>query len=198
MSSWHKKRTVMRRYDLTACIYDMRYAREQADKIEAVLKNVGMEKHGLILDVGCGTGILFDYVADKADAILGLDLSKKTLLQATEHIRETRLANIHLIQADADNMPFCPDVFNRVFAMTILQNTPNPEKTLAEMKRVARNDAVFVVSGLKKIFARRAFERLLRNSQLKTLSFEDENLTCHVAVCANSAIASLDTSRKDS
>jgi ubiquinone/menaquinone biosynthesis C-methylase UbiE len=197
MSGWQKKRRVMIRYDATASIYDRRYAEEQAAKVEAALKDVRIEKECVILDVGCGTGILFDHVADEADGIVGLDLSKKCLLQARERIRDKRMRNVQLIQADADNMPFCNEVFNTVFAMTILQNTPSPTETLAEIKRVSRNDAPFVVSGLKKIFTKEGFEWLLKNSQLNTLMLEDEELKCYVAVCTNRLIVGPSSDQKD-
>jgi ubiquinone/menaquinone biosynthesis C-methylase UbiE len=197
MSGWQKKRRVMICYDTTASIYDRRYAEEQAAKVEAALKNVRIEKEGLILDVGCGTGILFDHVADEADGIIGLDFSKKCLLQAKERIRNRQLRNVQLILADADNMPFHNEVFNRVFAMTILQNMPSPVETLAEIKRVSRNDAFFVVSGLKRIFSKKGFERLLKNSQLNTLMLEDEKLKCYVAVCTNPPIIGFSASQKE-
>lgn len=197
MSGWHKKRRVMICYDTTASIYDRRYAEEQAAKVEAALKNVRIGKEWVILDVGCGTGILFDHVADEADGIVGLDFSKKCLLQAKERMRNKKLRNVQLIQADADNMPFHNEVFNTVFAMTILQNTPSPNETLAEIKRVSRNDAPFVVSGLKKIFTKEGFERLLKNSQLNTVMLEDEKLKCFVAVCTNPPIIGLSASQKE-
>jgi ubiquinone/menaquinone biosynthesis C-methylase UbiE len=196
MSGWHKKRRVMVCYDTTASIYDRRYAEEQAAKVEAALKNVSIEKEGLILDVGCGTGILFDHVADEADGIIGVDFSKKCLLQAKERIFNKSLQNVQLILADVDNMPFHNEVFNTVFAMTILQNMPSPSETLAEIKRVSINDALFVVSGLKKIFTEKGFERLLKNSQLNTLMLEDEKLKCYVAVCTNQPNVGLAASQK--
>jgi ubiquinone/menaquinone biosynthesis C-methylase UbiE len=187
MLGWNKKRRIMLCYDTTATIYDKRYAEEQAAKIEAALKHVKIEKDWLILDVGCGTGILFDYVADEADGVVGLDFSKKCLLQAKERIRNKQLRNVQLIQADADNMPFHNEIFNTVFAMTILQNTPSPKESLAEIKRVSGNDSLFVITGLKKIFTLECFDRLLKNSQLNTLMLEDEKLRCYVAVCTNSS-----------
>jgi ubiquinone/menaquinone biosynthesis C-methylase UbiE len=197
MLGWEKKRRVMICYDTTATIYDKRYAEEQAAKVEAALKHVKIEEDWLILDVGCGTGILFDYIADQSDGVVGLDFSKKCLLQAKERIRNKRLRDVQLIQADADNMPFHDEVFNAVFAMTILQNTPSPSETLAEIKRVLRKDALFVITGLKKIFTEEGFERLLKKSQLTTLVLEDEKLKCYVAVCANSPIIGLSASRKE-
>ncbi|MGA3192739.1 MAG: class I SAM-dependent methyltransferase [Candidatus Bathyarchaeia archaeon] len=197
MLGWHKKRRVMLCYDTTATIYEKRYAEEQAAKVEAALKHVKIEKEGLILDVGCGTGILFDYITNEANGVVGLDFSKKCLLQARERIRNKRLRDVQLIQADADNMPFHNEAFNTVFAMTILQNTPSPNETLAEIKRVSGNNALFVITGLKKIFTKEGFEQLLKNSQLNTLVLEDEKLKCYVAVCTNSPILGLSASQKE-
>jgi ubiquinone/menaquinone biosynthesis C-methylase UbiE len=188
MSSWQKKRRMMRRYDITAEIYDARYAEEQAAKIEAALKRVEIENYDGVLDSGCGTGILFDYAADKAKLIVGIDISKKTLLQAIRHVKRKSLSNVHLIQADMDNLPFGDGVFSRVFSLTVLQNSPEYSETLAEIKRTGTNDAIFVVTGLKSIFSKRVFERLLSKSQLKIVAFEEENLKCYVAICANSAL----------
>jgi ubiquinone/menaquinone biosynthesis C-methylase UbiE len=183
MDGWQKKRSVMRRYDATASMYNARYAEVQTAKIEAGLKHLKKELCGPVLDVGCGTGILFDYVTDDADTIVGLDFSGKTLLEAKKHLRDGNLANVHLVRGDADNMPFSDDAFSHVFAMTILQNSPNPIDTLTEITRVSQNHAVFVITGLKKIFNEQAFKQLLKNARLKVAGVEKENLECCVAVC---------------
>ncbi len=124
MSSWQKKRRMMRRYDITAEMYDTRYAEEQAAKIEAALKRVAIESHDRVLDSGCGTGVLFDYIADKAKLIVGVDISRKTLVQAIRHVQRKSLSNVHLVQADMDNLPFGDGVFSKVFSLTVLQNSP--------------------------------------------------------------------------
>jgi ubiquinone/menaquinone biosynthesis C-methylase UbiE len=182
MSIWNKKRDIMHRYDVTAQIFDVRYAEEQTAKIEAALKHVKVEV-GLILDAGCGTGILFSYVADKGRTTIGLDVSGKTLLQAK--VRSKDHANVHLVRADADHMPFPNGIFSTVFAMTLIQNTPNPSETLTEIERVAQDGAVIVVSGLRKIFSRNIFRQILKNAGLKIVAWEEENLKCYVAICAH-------------
>ncbi len=181
MTEWDKKRDVMHRYDLTAHIYDMRYAEEQTAKIEAVMESISMEKESLVLDVGCGTGLLFEYVANKAEAIVGLDISRETLLQAKK--RAKKLPNVHLILADSDNVPLKEDVFSHVFALTLIQNTPNPLKTLNEIKQVSKQNAVIIVTGLKKKFPIKAFERLLHNAGFGVIAVKSESLKSHVAVC---------------
>jgi len=181
MDQCDRKRNVMIRYDLTAHLYDMRYAEEQTAKIEAAMKNINLEKHISVLDVGCGTGLLFGYVANRARMVVGLDISRKILCAARE--RAKRFPNVHLICADADNIPLKENVFDYAFAVTLIQNMPNPLRTLNEIRRVTRKNAVVVTTGLKKKFTLEAFEELLRNAGLDILALENENLKCHVAVC---------------
>lgn len=186
MTEWSQKRSVMRRYDLTAKIYDMRYAGEQAAKIEAALKtleSLKVEGNSSVLDDGCGTGLLFNYIADKAGMVVGLDISRKVLAEAKR--RSKRFDNVHLVLADADHAPFKDSVFSHIFAITLIQNVPNPEKTLVEAKRVAGKRAVIVVTGLKKKFSLEVFEGLLYKLGLNVLKIieGDENLKCYVAVC---------------
>lgn len=184
MSVWDKKRDIMRRYDVTARIYDMRYAEEQAAKIEAALRHVEV-KAGMVLDVGCGTGILFSYVADKARTTVGVDVSIKTLLKAKE--RAKNHASVHLVCADADNMPLRDEVFDRVFAITLIQNMPRQTETLNEIRRVVKDDALIVVTGLKKVLTRSKLEQLLKNAGLNIIAMRNEGLKCYVAVCCTKA-----------
>jgi len=171
----------MQRYDLTAHIYDMQYAEEQTAKIRAALEGLKMEKHSLVLDAGCGTGLLFGYVADKAEATVGLDISRKILLQAKKRVKNFQI--IHLILADADNMPLKENVFSHVFGITLIQNMPNPAKTLNEIRRVAKTNAKIVVTGLRKAFTQEEFEGLLRDAGLNVATLKNDGLKCYVAVC---------------
>ena len=181
MNEWNKKRGVTHRYDLTAHIYDMQYAEEQTAKIEASLEGLKIEKPSLVLDAGCGTGLLFGYVADKAETTVGLDFSRKILLQAKK--RAENFQGIHLILADADNMPLKENIFSHVFGMTLIQNMPNPAKTLNEIRRVAKEYAAIVISGMKKAFTLEEFEELLRDASYNIVALKDEGLKCYVAVC---------------
>jgi ubiquinone/menaquinone biosynthesis C-methylase UbiE len=83
-------------------------------------------------------------------------------------------------------MPFPDHIFDRVFAITLLQNMPDPAKTIFEMKRVSKPEAVFVVTGLKKKFTAESFVDLLNRARLKISRLKtDERLKGHIAVCAN-------------
>lgn len=179
MNKWSYKRRVMQRYDLTASMYDELYAEEQVVKYHAALKH--LKAYGSVLDAGCGTGHFLSNIAEEVEIAVGVDISIRLLLQAKEQART--FPNFHLVQADADYLPFIDACFNLVFAFTVLQNMPNPRETLMEIKRNAKRDALITVTGLKKAFSLEAFRALLQKAGLQVVHIEDADvLKCHVAV----------------
>lgn len=179
MNGWVQKRNVKRRYDVTAEMYDTRYSEEQETKYNAALTDV--KPTGLVLDVGCGTGLLFDRIASTAKNVVGVDISKKSLLHAREHAKTA--GNVSLVQADADHLPFKDNEFDISYAFTMLQNMPKPLNTLLETKRIAKESAMLVVTGLKKTFSMETLKELLHCAGLQVVSIkDDEKLQCYVAL----------------
>ncbi|MFW6110954.1 MAG: class I SAM-dependent methyltransferase [Thermoproteota archaeon] len=181
MVEWEQKREIMQRYDLTSHLYDVRYAQEQTDKMEVAIKDAPLRGEDRILDVGCGTGLLFKYVAKRTKSVVALDISLETLLKAQE--RAKKFENVHLILADADHLPVKSGSFNHLYFMTVLQNVPDPPKTLLEARRVVKEEGSMVITGLKKKFTIEKFEELLRSAGLTFRKLKDEGLNCQVAVC---------------
>jgi ubiquinone/menaquinone biosynthesis C-methylase UbiE len=168
---------------MTANIYDLRYKEEQVAKYAAAIDSLKKKRFVYVLDVGCGTGLLFDHIIERVESIVGIDISRKTLLRAKKREADSPKA-INLILADADSIPLKARIFNCTFAVTIIQNSPNPVKTLNEMVRVSRDDAVIIVTGLKKIFSKEAFEGLLLKVGMCIMTLKDEEgLECYVATC---------------
>ena len=160
--SSEEKRNIMRYYDELADAYDSLHRDEQDLKIELALGAVRVGNSDLVLDVGCGTGLLFDHIGDSASQIVGLDLSSGVLKVAAERSRKLRKGcNVSMIRADADCMPFPKEVFDKVFAFTLLQNLPDPCMTAREITRVARTNSVIVITGLKKSFSEERIKNLL-------------------------------------
>ncbi len=183
VTTWTEKREVMQRYDVTAEMYEGLYAEEQQAKYQKALENVQLTG-GAVLDVGCGSGLFFSQVADKAEMVVGVDVSRMLLIKAKAQAK--RFGNVHVVQADADHLPFKNKVFSAVFSFTVLQNMPKPDETLCEFKRAAKTDGVLVVTGLKKAFALTAFLDLFEVAGLRLVSFvDDEALKCYVAMAAS-------------
>ena len=182
MTVWSKKRRVMQRYDLSAELYEGLYGEEQQAKYGRALENVKV-RGGAVLDVGCGSGLFFWHVAGRVETVVGVDVSRMLLLKAKTHAAQ--FGNVHVVQADADHLPFNDASFSMVFSFTVLQNMPKPQQSLRESKRVAKTEGALVVTGLKKAFTLTAFLDLFEVAGLRLVSFvDDEALKCYVAVTA--------------
>jgi ubiquinone/menaquinone biosynthesis C-methylase UbiE len=181
LNAWRQKRSVMRRYNLTAEMYDARYCEEQEAKYKAALEGLHLEGSA-VLDVGCGSGLFFSHMVDIARLLVGVDVSQGLLKLAKE--RAKNFPNVYMVQADADNLPFKPGVFSHVFAFTVLQNMPNPRRTLEEFKLVAKRDAVIVVTGLKAAVSLEVFGGYLEAAGLRVVSLRDDDaLQCYIMAC---------------
>jgi ubiquinone/menaquinone biosynthesis C-methylase UbiE len=177
--AWSKKRKVKHAYDVTADMYDKRYREEQNRKYQVALANVGVSGK-MVLDVGCGSGMLFSHLA-KAKMVVGVELSHGLLIKAQQ--RASGLDRVFVMQADADHLPFLDGLFDVGVAFTMLQNMPNPALTLAELRRAVGAGGKVVVTGLKKAFKFEDFMDLLECSGLQVEAYvDDEAVNCYIAV----------------
>lgn len=181
-SHWKEKKREIRRYDVTAHIYNLRYHKEQGKKYEAVLNLLEVTNGNLVLDLGCGTGLFIQRIAKLGCTIVGVDHSKKMLEETKREC--SYLINVSLICGDADFLPLRENMFDKVFAFTLLQNMPEPRKTILEMIRVARIDSDLVLTAQKKIFTKERFMQLLGEIDLSVVKFfDDEGLKDYIAIC---------------
>lgn len=184
MKEWKEKLATIHHYDRQAAIYDVQYSGEQKSKIEDILKNIELNTNEQILDLGCGTGFLFQYIPQKVEFFVGVDISLNALKEAKKRIKN--MFNIALIRADADNTPFSDSTFDKIFAITVLQNMPKPVKTISEMIRVGKQEAIFAVTGLKKKYTQKSFVKTLEKAKLKVVSLNSsQQLKGYVALCRN-------------
>ncbi|MBQ03289.1 hypothetical protein CL673_01045 [Candidatus Bathyarchaeota archaeon] len=157
-----KKRGVTDLYNtLGGRIYDLRYAKEQGSKYDALLNKLPPDPDGTVLDVGCGTGLLAKRFKS---GVVGLDVSTALIFKALSRLKSN--GSNHLILGDAEALPFRDSSIDRVYSVTLLQNLPNPSLALLEMKRVGRERAG--ITSLKKVFTEKSFRTLLKMSDFSS------------------------------
>ena len=166
--SWKKKRSVINHYDKLVKVYDSLYTDEQNQKIECILRIVRVAQTDYLLDVGCGTGLLFNHIDCVNGFYIGVEISSGLLRTAVNRIKQlSAISCAFIIRADADYLPFKNEVIDKIFALTLLQNMPHPSVTLKEMMRIAKDNSTIVVTGLKKTFTKERFRSMLRKADLK-------------------------------
>ncbi|HSJ82333.1 MAG TPA: class I SAM-dependent methyltransferase [Acidimicrobiia bacterium] len=99
------------------------------------------EKHfasasGEVLDVGCGTGENFEYLA-RADLVAALDLSTAMTSEAERRVAQMG-KTVAVLAGDAQQMPFPDDRFDTVISAFSSCTFPDHAAAFREMVRVTR------------------------------------------------------------
>jgi ubiquinone/menaquinone biosynthesis C-methylase UbiE/uncharacterized protein YbaR (Trm112 family) len=100
-----------------------------------------VDLRGRILDDGCGNGFFFDAARDVVGPgaeMVGLDISRGMLAKARRH-------HARLVRGDGTRLPFADEVFDTVFARSLLHHLPDPGAGAREIARVLRPGGEVVV-----------------------------------------------------
>ena len=151
-----KKKNIIEKYNSTSSFYDNRYSKIQKEKYKILFRNCNLN-YKTILDAGCGTGLLIEYVYDlnidnikKKVKYIGIDISWKMLMNFCNKSKKKDNEEINLILGDVENLPLRPDSFNLIFSITSLQNLLVIKKGLGELIRVGKKDSLLKLSILRK------------------------------------------------
>ena len=89
------------------------------------------------LDVGCGEGVLTERFARRLEHghVVGVDLEDAKLRGEWS---ERTQPNLEFRALAGPDLPFADDEFDIACAIEVLEHVPDPQRTLAEMARVAR------------------------------------------------------------
>lgn len=159
-----RKLELMRRYDETAGMYDSRYEEIQRAKYLVALRHLP-DRVERVLDLGCGTGMFLEELSNRAEIVIGLDISSEMLKRA-----KARVKNVGLVQADADALPFLDGSFDAVVSVTLLQNMPDPATTVVEVARVLRLGGVAVFTALKHKHGKEEVQRWVKRAGMRIVS----------------------------
>lgn len=146
-----KKQQVARMFDGISHRYDMlnRVLSLGIDKIwrRTAIRALEAAKPALILDVATGTGDLaLAALRLKPEKIIGVDISEGMLQVGRKKMAARQLSHrIEMIQADSENLPFEENKFDAATVGFGVRNFENPERGLAEIKRVLKPGGMLVV-----------------------------------------------------
>ena len=128
-------------WDRNAGRYDRFMRKDGAayDEMYALLRPVVKAK--TVLELATGTGLIAKNIVNAAAHIEATDASAEMILEAK---RDNRSAKLHFSVRDMFRLPYADKSFDVVIVSNALHIIPQPEKALAEIRRVLKDDGVLI------------------------------------------------------
>mgnify|MGYP000396945042 CR=1 FL=1 len=128
-------------WDRNAGLYDcfMRKDRAAYEKMYGLIRPVVKGK--TVLELAAGTGLIAKNIVNAAAHIEAADASVEMIAEAK---RNNQSAKLHFSVQDMFCLPYADKSFDVVIVSNALHIVPQPEKALAEIHRILRDDGVLI------------------------------------------------------
>ena len=128
-------------WDKNAGRYD-RFMRKDRAAYDEMYELIRPEvKAKTVLELATGTGLIAKNIVNAAAHIEATDASPEMIAEAK---RDNRLAKLHFSVQDMFRLPYVEESFDVVIVSNALHIVPQPEKALAEIRRVLKDDGVLI------------------------------------------------------
>jgi len=118
---------------------------ETAEERIPLYLEIGIKDAKLVLDVGCGSGVVTRDIAHLTKGkVIAIDDSKEMIKVAKNVLKMYN--NIQLRVGNAENLPFKDNMFDIVTCNLLLMWAANPQKVVNEMVRVAKPGGIVLAT----------------------------------------------------
>ncbi len=128
-------------WDKNAGRYDRFMRKDQAayEKMYELIRPI--VRHKTVLELATGTGLIAKHIVNAAAHIEATDASPEMIAEAR---RDNQSAKLHFSVQDMFRLPYADKSFDVVIVSNALHIVPQPEKALAEIRRVLKDDGMLI------------------------------------------------------
>lgn len=105
-------------------------------RLEFYRAAIGDLRGRLVLDAGCGGGLVAKGLAEAGAVVVGLDRSPSTLEVARRAVAAAPAARFHAAGGRLERLPFADGAFDAVVAADVLEHVPDLPAVVRELGRV--------------------------------------------------------------
>ena len=148
-----KQMKIKEHYDTIAEIYDHHYDQRHGRCYHAHISKYIMDvlpKSGVLLDIGCGTGLFVERYVGTGCSAVGLDISRKMIEKA-----RCRCTSCDFTIGTGEKIPFRDNSFDGISSLLVFSYVKDPKEMLSEAFRVLKPGGSIAICTLgKKLLTR--------------------------------------------
>lgn len=156
-----ESRRVERVYSVLAGVYDGFFDWALGPGRRRAVARLPIQPGDRVLEVGVGTGLSLPIYPEDCH-VTGIDISEAMLDRAVARLESLGRRDVSLRRMDARSLSFPDASFDHVLAPYVISVVPEPEKVMAEIRRVVRPQGTVVIVNhfRSEKFGLRLFDRI--------------------------------------
>jgi len=121
-----------------------------------IKKQLAVKRGDMLLDAGCGTGYLLNFVCGEKVKGIGVDISPAAIKKAQQFFSKH-----HFLIGDINFLPFPSQTFDKIICFNVLEHLSQPKKAKKELWRVLKKGGILVAgTNIKNSLSWRIFKLL--------------------------------------
>lgn len=117
------------------------HQRQDTDKIERILDEADTREGMEVLDVACGTGVLFPHLLKRGIKVTAIDIATGMCEKAKDKYPE-----VEVINADVEEYDFKGRKFDRIFVYNAFPHFISPENLIRTLSGLLKEDGVLTIA----------------------------------------------------
>ena len=146
------------------------------EQLNKLLELLEIGEHQKILDLGCATGTITEYISDITKAhIVGIDFADTAINWAQERTKEKQ-DRLKFITMDMNALDFPKESFDAIIAIDTLYFVGNINKTIQKMKKILKESGKLGIFFSQMVKPEEDKEKLLPNKTIIAQTLKKNNL----------------------
>ena len=134
------KKKIIQFFDQCASWWDDDMIRNE-DIICKIFDNCEIDQNSKVLDVACGTGVLFeDYLKRNVSSLTGIDISSEMV-----KVAKSKYPSIPVLCEDVETMKF-DEKFNRIMVYNAFPHFSNPKRLIEHLSSLLSDDGLLSIA----------------------------------------------------
>lgn len=123
------------------CHHTTHYAKQNLAAISSfawIKKQLNVKKGDKVLDAGCGTGYLLNFMTQKAQGF-GIDISRHAIAQAKKSFPK-----FDFFVGSIEKLTFADNFFDKIYCFNVIEHLHDQEKAMRQLRRVLKTKGTII------------------------------------------------------